>query len=212
MVLAVDTGSAVAGNNEIAEPLRQSPLRVHQVFGSDLASSASIIFPPIEHENLLVHEDSHGTEAIIGEGERSWFSDTVSHSDSDSNSASSTFPASDSSADRLSLRSQKELIPVVRASRWTEILQAGMAALLRLVRTSFSSSRGIFVTYRSATITASVIAFLYLRRRQRWRAERRSFEKLTGIIDQREERINQLFDQMSRLNQALLALQRSGMR
>ncbi|KAL8457505.1 hypothetical protein ACS0TY_035389 [Phlomoides rotata] len=165
-----------------------------------------IVFPPIDHENLHISPSPPATlERIpyIGAvNQRILFSD--SDSDSDSNS-SSTFSPSDSSPAPLS-----PLFPEKPAARrvgsWSEMLNSKVNDLMQLFCSMCTSSRGVFFTFRSAAFTAILVAFLYFRRRRRLRGGERSRARLIGIIKERDEKINQLLDQISRMNQVLVSL------
>ncbi|KAL3640547.1 hypothetical protein CASFOL_015515 [Castilleja foliolosa] len=169
-----------------------------------------IIFPPINHENLHI-----STEKILhvhADNQQHSFSDSISDSDLDSDSnSSSTFSPSNSSPSPpspLVLASDLTVTPAYAAPGWFDSWMKILCAKVRLFCSSFVSSRGVFLTFRSAAFTAVLMAFLYFRRRRRMRNGEESKGRLIGIIKERDEKINQLLDQISRMNQVLLAFQR----
>ncbi|KAL6559522.1 hypothetical protein OROGR_004639 [Orobanche gracilis] len=174
-------------------------------------------FPPINHENLQISTDPQPPNAnqiphIHAVTQQPSFSDSDSVSISDSNSVSS-FSPSDSSPFRSSpLFPNHRSRPAIDAAEWfyswMEMLYSKVSSLVRLYFRSFTSSREVFLTSRPAALTAILIAFLYFRRRRRLRAGEVSRGRLIGIIKERDEKISQLLDQISRMNQVMLSLHR----
>ncbi|GFP87458.1 hypothetical protein PHJA_000889500 [Phtheirospermum japonicum] len=167
-----------------------------------------IIFPPINHENL--HISTEKILQIHADNQPHSFSDSDSDLDSDSNSSTS-FSLSDSSPSPPSpLISVSDLTesPASDAAGWFDSWMKILCAKVRLFCGSFISSRGVFLTFRSASFTAVLMAFLYFRWRRRLRDAEESKGRLIGIIKERDEKINQLLDQISQMNQILLAFQR----
>ncbi|XP_047955624.1 uncharacterized protein LOC125201516 [Salvia hispanica] len=171
-----------------------------------------IVFPPIDHENLHISPQlppySHQIYKIHAGNRQISFSE--SDSDSDLNS-SSTFSPSDSSPPPLS-----PISPVKPAdstgwfNSWTELLNPTVSVLLRFLRSALTASRGALLTnYRSVAFAAALAAFLYFRRRRRLRGGEESRERLVGIIRKRDEKINELLNQISRMNQMLIAIQKN---
>ncbi|KAG8379225.1 hypothetical protein BUALT_Bualt07G0066400 [Buddleja alternifolia] len=201
--------AAAAASPPPKTPWSMVAIRNHQDHGND---TPPIIFPPINHENLQLSPDTPPISSQIPhihtDNQQISFSDSDSDSDSDSNS-SSTFSPSDSSPVLLSPLFSPER-PAAATARWCdswiEILRSKVNVFVRFVCGSFTSSRGVFLTFRSAAFAAALIAFLYFRRRRRLRVGGESKDRLIGIIKQRDEKINQLLDQISRMNQMLLAL------
>lgn len=148
-----------------------------------------IVFPPIDHENLHISPNPTSNPDkipyICAVNRRILFSD--SDSDSDSNS-SSTFSPSDSSPPPLSplfpARTEADAA-AGRLGSWSEILNSRVNYLMRLFCSVFNSSRGVFLTFRSAAFATVVVAFLYFRRRRRLRGGERS--RLVGVIKERDE-------------------------
>ncbi|GFP81665.1 hypothetical protein PHJA_000309800 [Phtheirospermum japonicum] len=165
-----------------------------------------IIFPPINHKNL--HILTEKVLQIHVDNQPQLFSD--SDLDPDSNSSTS-FSPSDSSPSPPS-----PLIPVSDLTKgsafdapgWFDSWMKILCAKVRLFCSSFISSRGVFLTFHSVAFTAVLMAFLYFQRRRRLRDAEESKGRLIGIIKERDEKINQLLDQISRMNQVLLAFQR----
>ncbi|XP_073273874.1 uncharacterized protein [Primulina huaijiensis] len=172
-----------------------------------------IIFPPINHENLhissdpsLIPEQIPQIHASVDQQYAYSNSDSDSDSDSDSiaNSESySTFSPSNSTPILHSplFASPKTKPAVIYSDSWTRILHTKVGGIMRFI---WGLSRGLWWTFRSATIAAALIAFLYFRQRRRLRAVESSKARLLGIIEEKDEKINQLLHQISRMNQVLM--------
>ncbi|GER41973.1 myb domain protein 3r-3 [Striga asiatica] len=190
-------------------------IRNHQDDDDGGGSYPPIIFPPINHENLQIHTEkspiSQKLLQISADCRQPSFSDYDSHSDSDSSSSSSEFSPSYSSPSSPSpLPGFSDLAPASAAvspgrwiDSWSETLRAKGNSIVRIIWTNLlGSSRGTVLAFRSAALAAALFAFLYFRRR---RTDGNSL-RLVGIIKEKDEKINQLLDQISRMNQILLAL------
>ncbi|CAA0826857.1 Unknown protein [Striga hermonthica] len=190
-------------------------IRNHQDDNDVGGSYTPIIFPPINHENLQIHTEkspiSHKIPQITADFRQPSVSDSDSHSDSDSSSSSSEFSPSYSSPSSPSPSPDfSDLVPApaaVSPGRWidslSEMLRAKGNSIVRIIWTNLlGSSLGTLLAFRSAALAAVLFAFLYFRRR---RTVKNSL-RLVGIIKEKDEKINQLLDQISRMNQILLAL------
>ncbi|XP_011072799.1 uncharacterized protein LOC105157949 [Sesamum indicum] len=187
--------------------------KVHQDHGCD---NPPIVFPPINHENLLISPDLPPTPdripRVSADIRQSSFSE--SDSDSDYSNSSSAFTPSDSSSVPRSpvfrnARAKRAADAVGWFDSWAEILQCKVIGLVRFLCSSFTYSRVAFLTFRSTAFTAILIAFLYFRRRRRLRDREENMDRLIGIIKERDEKINQLLHQISRMNQMLLAVHKA---
>ncbi|KAL0416353.1 UNVERIFIED_CONTAM: hypothetical protein Slati_3467200 [Sesamum latifolium] len=165
--------------------------KVHQDHGCD---NPPIVFPPINHENLLISPDPPPTPDRIPRvgADIQQISFSESDSDSDYSNSSSTFSPSDSSpVPRSPVFRNSGARPAADAAgwfdSWTEILQCKVSGLVRFLCSSFSYSRVAFLTFRSTALTAILIAFLYFRRRRRLRAREENMDRLIGIIKERDE-------------------------
>ncbi|CAA2963255.1 Hypothetical predicted protein [Olea europaea subsp. europaea] len=179
----------------------------------------TIIFPPINHENLQISKDTHrvhGESSITSSPYNDEYSesDSYSYSDSDSNSNSSaTFSPSDSSAASASLSSRS---PKARSAgdislwfdSWVEILRSKVNNSMSLIWNNLASTMRAALTFRSAAVAAMLLMFLYFRQRRRLRAQEDSTNQLIRIIKEKDEKINRLLDQIAGMNQALLAFHR----
>ncbi|KAL6584049.1 hypothetical protein OROMI_003338 [Orobanche minor] len=174
-------------------------------------------FPPINHENLQISTDPQPPNAnqithIHAVTQQLSFSDSESVSNSDSNSLSSFSPSDSSPFQPSPLFPNHRPRPAADAAEWfyswMEMLYFKVSCLVRLYFRSFTSSWEVFLTSRSAALTAILIAFLYFRRRRRLMAGEVNRGSLIGIIKERDEKINQLLDQISRMNQVMLTLHR----
>ncbi|XP_073040016.1 uncharacterized protein [Primulina eburnea] len=176
-----------------------------------LNSNPPIIFPPINHENLHISSDPSLIPEKIPQihasvDQQYVYSNSDSDSDSDSiaNSESySTFSPSNSTPIPHSplFASPKAQPAVIYSDSWTRILHTKVGGIMRFI---WGLSRGFSWTFRSATIAAALIAFLYFRQRRRLRAVESSKARLLGIIEEKDEKINQLLHQISRMNQVLM--------
>ncbi|KAI3463934.1 hypothetical protein Pfo_020597 [Paulownia fortunei] len=181
-----------------------------------------IVFPPINHENLQIssnpphiHTDNASIASPMYNQENS-DSDSDSDLDSDSvtnsNSSSSFSPSESSPVSHSPLFSSPKARPIADAASWfgswTEILHSKVNGIVRYLWASFASSRGVFLSFSSATLTVVLIVFLYFRQRRRLRVGEESRARLIGIIEERDEKIKQLLDQISGMNQVLLTLHR----
>lgn len=177
-------------------------------------SNPPIIFPPINHENLHISSDPslipdqipeiHKNNASVDQ--QYAYSNSDSDSDSIANSmSSSTFSPSNSTpiAHSPLFSSPKAKKPaVIYFDFWTRILHTKAGGIMRFL---WVLSRGVFSTFRSAAITTVLIAFLYFRQRRRLPTVESSKARLLGIIKEKDEKINELLHQISRMNQVLMA-------
>lgn len=232
-------------------PQSMVAIKNHQKHGHN---DPPLVFPPVDHENLHISPDPPPTPNQIPHihagNQRISFSD--SDSDSDSNSSSTFSPSDSSPVLRSPIFSNPRARPTADAAGWfdfwSEILNSKVNVLVRFFCSTFTSARGVFLTFRSPAFTAILILFLYFRRRRRLRCGEESRDRLIGIIKERDEvgwgnllsnclwkwpykqkiailhefhyctiikiiplqfvlqKINQLLDQISRMNQVLLAL------
>ncbi|KAL3819485.1 hypothetical protein ACJIZ3_005390 [Penstemon smallii] len=163
------------------------------------------IFPPSNHENLRISPLNPTPIHIDNLGNSFSESDLGSDSDSNSNS-SSTFSPSDSIL-FSSPKARSAADVSGRFDSWAVILLSKVNSCLRFLRSNIASSAGALGTFRSgAAFTVVMVAFLYLRKRSRLRIGEESRVRLVDIINEKDEKINQLLDQISRMNQVLLAL------
>lgn len=180
-------------------------------------SNLPIIFPPINHENLHISSDPslipiqipeiHKNNASVDQQYAYSNSDSDSDSDSIANSmSSSTFSPSNSTPIARSplFSNPKAKKPAaIYFDLWTRILHTKAGGIMRFL---WVLSRGVvFWTFRSAAIATVLIAFLYFRQRRRLRTVESSKARLLGIIKEKEEKINELLHQISRMNQVLMA-------
>ncbi|KAK4437034.1 hypothetical protein Salat_0037300 [Sesamum alatum] len=185
--------------------------KLHQDHGCDYAP---IVFPPINHENLHISPEPpstpEGIPHVRADIQQISFSESDSDSDSNSNSSSTFSPSDSSPVPRSPVFPNPRARPAVDEAgwfdSWTEILRCKVSGVARFLCTSFTYSRVAFLTLRSTAFTAILIAFLYFRRRRRLRAREERVDRLIGIIQERDEKINQLLHQISRMNQMLLAV------
>ncbi|KAL6541263.1 hypothetical protein OROHE_010971 [Orobanche hederae] len=166
-------------------------------------------FPPINHENLQILTDqrppnANQTPHIDAVTQQLSVSDSLSDSDFSPSDSRPSLPSPMFS----NHRSRPAADAVDWFYSWMEILYSKVSCLVRLIFRRFTSSGEVFLTSRSAALTAILIAFLYFRRRRRLRAGEVSRGSLISIIKERDEKINQLLDQISRMNQVMLTLHR----
>ncbi|CAI9757560.1 unnamed protein product [Fraxinus pennsylvanica] len=190
-------------------------------YGDD-NKNPTIIFPPINHENLHISEDTphvYGESSITSSPYNDEYSesDSYSYSDSDSDShsnSSATFSPSDSSAVSASPLSQSPnaksagYIIALWFDSWVEILRSKLNNSTTLIWNNLASTLRASLTFRSATVTAMLLMFLYFRRRRRLREQEEITNQLIRIIKEKDEKIKHLLDQTARMNQALLAFHR----
>lgn len=162
-------------------------------------TNATIIFPPANHENLHISPDQSPLKIHIDLFSSSSDSGSISDSDSISNSYS-TFSPSDSDSPLFS-RPKSGLS--IRSETWTERLCYRFYSAVKHIWSFIGSSRGLWLTFRSAVV---VLGFLYFRQRRRLRAGEETRARLIGVIGDKDQKINQLLDQVSRMNQVLLAM------
>ncbi|XP_073148002.1 uncharacterized protein [Henckelia pumila] len=172
-------------------------------------SNPPIIFPPVNHENLHISSDQIPlilkNNASVDQQSSYSNSDSDSDSDSIANSmSSSTFSPSNSTpiAHSPPFASPKAKPAAIDWDSWTRILHTKISGITRFI---WGLSPGSWWTFRSATITAVLIAFLYFRQRRRLRAVESSKGRLLGIIEEKDEKINKLLHQISRMNKVLMA-------
>ncbi|CAA3010367.1 uncharacterized protein LOC111401600 [Olea europaea var. sylvestris] len=182
-------------------------------YGDD-NNNSTIIFPPINHENLQISKEIlqvHGELSITSPP----CNDENSESDSDSNSNSSaTFSPSDSSAVSAS---PSILRPKARSAAdialWfdsmVEILRSKVNNTARLIWSNLASTLKSSLTFRYATMVAMLLLFLYFRRRRIFRAQEGSVNQLIRVVKEKDEKINKLLDQITEMNRALLSFQKS---
>lgn len=180
----------IRGVSAVPPPLPHWPMvsiRDHQKHDH---KNPPIVFPPIDHENLLISPElppSHYQIHNIHAGNRQIsFSD--SDSDSDLNSSSKFSPSDSSPPPRSPIYSALRERPAVgRFGSWTEMLNSKVNGLVRLLCGALTSSRGALFTSRSAAFAAVLIAFLYFRRRRRLIGGEVSRDRLLGMIKKRDE-------------------------
>lgn len=179
-------------------------------------SNLPIIFPPINHENLHIPSDPslipiqipeiHKNNASVDQQYAYSNSDSDSDSDSIADSmSSSTFSPSNSTpiAHSPLFSSSKAKKPAaIYFDFWTRILHTKAGGIMRFL---WVLSRGVFWTFRSAAIATVLIAFLYFRQRRTLRTVESSMARLLGIIKEKDEKINELLHQISRMKQVLMA-------
>ncbi|KAH6830648.1 hypothetical protein C2S53_010127 [Perilla frutescens var. hirtella] len=173
-----------------------------------------VVFPPIDHENLHISPQlppsTYQIHTIHARNRQISFSD--SDSDSDFNSSATFSPPDSSPSPRSPISSALRPRPAAgRFGSWTEILNSKVNGWIRFLCSTFTSSRLSLLTFRSAALAAVVVAFLYFRRRRRRRlgGGEESRDRLIGIIKKRDEKINELLDQISRINEVLLTIQKT---
>ncbi|XP_051136519.1 uncharacterized protein LOC127255168 [Andrographis paniculata] len=173
-----------------------------------------IVFPPVNHENLLVSTDPSPVSNLIPrihtDNHRIRFTDSDSDSET-TNSLSTAFSPSDSSpAPRSPLSfAPPESEQARRIGSWTELLHSTLSVLARYLYSGLTSSRGVLVTFRSAAFTAVLLAFMYFQRRRRLRTAERSRIQLINIMRDGDEKMNQVLEQISQMNQMLRKLHSS---
>lgn len=155
-----------------------------------------IIFPPINHENLHISSDPSLIPKQIPQihasvDQQYAYSNSDSDSDSDSDSiansmSSSTFSPSNSTPIPHSplFASPKAKPEAIYLDSWTRVLHTKFSCIMRFI---WGSSRGLLWSFRSATIAAVLIAFLYFRQRRRLREVESSKARLLGIIVEKDE-------------------------
>ncbi|CAI9753844.1 unnamed protein product [Fraxinus pennsylvanica] len=182
-------------------------------------NNSTIIFPPINHENLQISREIpqvHGELSITSSphNDENSESDSYSDSDSDSNSNSSaSFSPSDSSSVSAS---PSILSPKARSAadiaQWfdsmVEILRSKVNNIMSLIWGNLASTFKSSLTFRYATVAAMLLLFLYFRRRRRFRAQEDSTNQLIRIAREKDEKINKLLDQVAEMNRALLSFHR----
>ncbi|EYU23498.1 hypothetical protein ABFS82_04G154200 [Erythranthe guttata] len=187
-------------------------IRKHQISSSN--KNPPIIFPPVDHENLQINSNPRSDNASIASRMHiRENSDSASDSDlesvTNSDSSASFSPSESSPVAQSPLLSIPKTTPVANPARWfslwAEMLCFKVNAISRYL---WASSRGVFPSFRSAALTAVLLCFLYFRRRRRLRVGEESSARLIGIIKERDEKIKQLLDQISGMNQVLLTLHR----
>ncbi|KAL1566340.1 hypothetical protein AAHA92_01962 [Salvia divinorum] len=92
---------------------------------------------------------------------------------------------------------------------WTELLHSKASISVRFLRSALAASRGALLTHRPVAFAAVLLALLYLRRRRRLRGGEDSRERLVGMITKTDEKINNLLDQISRMNQMMIAIKKT---
>ncbi|KAL2516038.1 uncharacterized protein Fot_30009 [Forsythia ovata] len=91
---------------------------------------------------------------------------------------------------------------------WVEILRSKVNNTMSLIWSNLALTRRVSLTFLSATVAAMLLAFLYFRRRRRFRAQEDKTNQLIRIIKEKDEKISQLLDQIAGMNEALLAFHR----
>ncbi|KAL2516089.1 uncharacterized protein Fot_30060 [Forsythia ovata] len=211
--------------NSAIPPLPSTPWSMVAIrdYGED-NNHPTIIFPPINHENLQISTNSppiskefpqiHSKPSITSSpyNDENSESDSYSYSDSDSNS-SATFSPSDSSAvsaspSLLSPKARSAADIALWFDSWVEILRSKVNNTMSLIWSNLALTRRVSLTCLSATVAAMLLAFLYFRRRRRFRAQEDKTNQLIRIIKEKDEKISQLLDQIAGMNEALLAFHR----
>lgn len=180
---------------------------------------SSLIFPPSHHENLHVvgksssppNFPSSPPSSSTSASDLSSEVDNVSNDDDGNSSYTTLFSPEGSNRPASPDSDSPVATPRLRrrdAADVTSWVNFGLEVL-------YSKIRGVFGSFRfpvkvpAFTTVAMVVAFLYFR----WRRRRRSIEhqerdRLFRIIMEKDERINQLLNQIARMNDVLLVLQR----
>ncbi|KAL1541643.1 hypothetical protein AAHA92_25841 [Salvia divinorum] len=170
-----------------------------------------IVFPPIDHENLHISPQlppsPYQIYNIHAGNRQISFSD--SDSDSDLNSSSTFSPSDSSPPPRSPISPARPEDSAGWVGSWTELLNPTVNVLVRFLRSALTASRAALLTYhRSVAFAAVLAAFLYFRRRRRLRGGEASRVRLVGMIRERDEKINELLDQIAQMNQMLIAIQK----
>ncbi|XP_057805132.1 uncharacterized protein LOC131020380 [Salvia miltiorrhiza] len=170
-----------------------------------------IVFPPIDHENLHISPQSppspYQSYNIHAGNRQISFSD--SDSDSDLNSSSTFSPSDSSPPPRSPISSARPADAAGWFGLWAELLNSKVNITVRFLRSALTASKGALLTYRSVAFAAVLAAVLYFRRRRRLRGGEESRDRLVGMIRKRDEKINELLDQISRMNQMLIAIKKT---
>ncbi|XP_027126232.1 uncharacterized protein [Coffea arabica] len=182
--------------------------------------SCSLIFPPSHHENLhvvgksLTPSNSPPSPLLPSSTSASDLSSEVNNdSNDDDDDSSSTTLFSPSDSNRPSGPDSDSPVPTPRLRRrdagdvpsWVNV---GLEVF-------YSKIRGAVGTFRfpvkvpAFTVAAMVVGILYFGWRRRRRSiKQRDRDRLVRIIREKDERIDQLLNQIARMNNVLLALQR----
>lgn len=167
---------------------------------------SSLIFPPINHENLntIQLNKFHPASFMLYPPSSSPTSSSLSTSsvDNDVESSDSTLTMDPSSSDE----NLKELGPGLRISslRGTgQWINFWLGVLYRKVRVGFLSFQSSSWA-RCLGPIAVMMGFLYIRFRKRLRRPDESSVQLRRLIREKDERINQLLHQIAQMNELLL--------
>ncbi|KAL3513140.1 hypothetical protein ACH5RR_025857 [Cinchona calisaya] len=177
---------------------------------------SSLIFPPIHHENLhlkhpSVFKDYHDGKPVMPLSSSSSSSASLSDESNDGDNSSTTLlsPSSDSNQrvgpDSPVLTPTPKTRHAADVSSWVNLGLEMVYSKVRCVLGSVQCSAKV----SSFTTAAMVLGFLYFRwRRRRVRVTEEDRDRLVRIIKEKDERIDQLLNQIARMNNVLLALQR----
>lgn len=163
--------------------------------------SPPIVFPPTDHENLQIPSNLHFNNASIplpihvlqenSDSASASASDSDLESVTNSNSSSSFSPSESSPVAHSPPFSTRKSGQVAKSTAsfgsWTEVLCFKVDGILRYFWARFPSLLGVFMSCRSAGLTAVLILFLYFRRRGRLRVGDEGRARLIGIIKERDE-------------------------
>ncbi|CAK9148036.1 unnamed protein product [Ilex paraguariensis] len=172
----------------------------------------SLIFPPIDHENL--HISKHSSHPIPNTK-----STSSSYPFDQKNSCnSSSYSSSPFDLDRDDPPLLVPSPPRKRAgdvARWLrlglQLLRCHITDITSTIR-KFVNTRGVRWSFLSPVLVAAAMLFtvlyLRLRRRRLLQVSRESIGDLIHIIKQQDEKLNQLSHQIAQANEVLLALHR----